>query len=299
VQQWAFEWKKLRDQLGTGCTAYPHYFDSYGETRSGVVGQYLQRQAEVFRSAYIRTFSLAVSQWQMPLERALDELLEHIPAVGGFFELEPTERPEWLRDFPEQCLADDSDLDGLLKEHIKLARCAPSRWVSFVTPFDTGRAKYGDLYVGAYLVTDEFTLDPDQDLFEPSAPIFIKDTLSVAGSYHATRIEDVTMQGHTGSAIPFCTSLFPMPHGYWQSDYFAIGLPVVANYCLPPCASLRVSGGAIEVVLAGNVLSQTSVWNDAWSPRYPKGGTTRCGAAAEVSSETLIRFLARRSKSCT
>lgn len=50
LQHWTYEWKTLRDKLGTHYTRYPYYFDDVSNARAGIIGQYWQRMSEVYRS---------------------------------------------------------------------------------------------------------------------------------------------------------------------------------------------------------------------------------------------------------
>ncbi|MGH7183445.1 MAG: hypothetical protein ACREJN_15915, partial [Nitrospiraceae bacterium] len=50
LQQWAYEWKILREKLGTHCTGYPYYFDDVLDARAGIMGQYWHRIRDVFLS---------------------------------------------------------------------------------------------------------------------------------------------------------------------------------------------------------------------------------------------------------
>ncbi len=282
VRQWSFEWACVRDETQFLYTRYPYYFDAFSEVRSGIVGNYLQRQSEVFRSAYLRTFAYAVSEWRMPQSRALREVLELLPAIGGMFDLEPAQRPEWLGDFPDLCAPKDIDLEALVRAKMEQP-LGNHRVVSFVTPFSSAIAEYGDLHVGAYLVTPDFSLPPDGRLFEPLDLVIANSSIDLNGPVPKTTVADMVRPGTSGSSLSICGSLFPIPHGYWQSDYFSVGLPTIAAYCLPGDAEFVVADGRIEQRVGNAALATTTIWNDGWTPRYPKGGSTRCGAMAVLN----------------
>ncbi len=61
MRQWAYEWQQLCERTKTGFTEYPYYFGDFGEVRGGIIGQFSPRQSELYRSAYLRTFAIAVS----------------------------------------------------------------------------------------------------------------------------------------------------------------------------------------------------------------------------------------------
>ncbi|WP_292529702.1 hypothetical protein, partial [Mesorhizobium sp.] len=282
VRQWAWEWQHLREKLGTGFTLYPHYFDEYGELHAGVMGQYQQRQSEVFRSAHIRTFALAVATWNMPLTVAGDYLLDHIPAIGGFFDLDPGESPQCLFNLPTKCLAEGSDLQAVLADWVRANRSSESPCVSIASPFPMELEKYGEVYVGAYFVSPGFEMSEDHGLYEPMDFTLVKDTLSIHGVVQNTEAGQMKRKGKAGWSVPVCSSFLPIPHGFWTSDYFALGFPIVAPYCLPAHSAIRVREGFLELVAENETVARTRIWNDVWRPTYARGGNTRCGAAAEL-----------------
>src|SRR3546814_9870629 len=87
MRQWAFEWQKLQERTGVPRTEYPYYFDSFAEVRSGIIGQYIQGQGELYRSAYLRTLALAVERWRLPAGLAETHAMDVVPAVPGLFEI--------------------------------------------------------------------------------------------------------------------------------------------------------------------------------------------------------------------
>ena len=223
----------------------------------------------------------------MSVATATFRLIEHVPAIGGLVDLEPGKRPAWLGDLPERCIKDSALLGSLVQSHIKNMQEGSARCVSLLTPFEVGVAEYGDLSIGAYLVTPDFTLRADRDLWERPDPQFLAKTLKLEGALESSTLEDFDHDGATGSAAPICGTLFPIPHGYWQSDYFSVGLPIPASYGLPATATVAVRNGAIELTAAGRVVSRTAVWNDVWTPPHPRGGTTRCGVATMLEADLL------------
>jgi hypothetical protein len=296
VRQWAFEWQTLCEQTGTRFTRYPDYFDDVMERRSGIVGQYQQGQAEVLRSAHIRTFALAVSKWNMPQERALDELFDHIPAISGLFDLEPYEKPTWLENFPHDCLDDASDLQAVMRRFISKFRGTDGQVLSFTSPFEIDDARHGHVQLSAFLATDDFELGDTDSLFEPSRFCDTRKNLTIEIEWPDRSIEASFLKGRTGQATPICNGVHPVPHGHWMGHYFSTGIPVVANYCLPGVKSLRVRNGALELMVDGIPASVTSVWHDFWSPHYAQdGGNTRNGVSVEVASSVLNKVLEGRS----
>lgn len=286
TRQWAYEWRNLREELGTRFSHFPYYFDGYGETRAGIIGQYQQRQTEVFRSAHIRTFALAVTEWGMPLAKATEYLLDHIPAIGGLFDLEPGEKPSCVGILQEQCLQERSDLKEILSEWLRCDRQRRSRCVSIVSPSPIEVAQYGDISISAYLVTPDFEIQSGNKLFQPFEYISVKEEMSIDGIIKNTTLDETRLSGKSGWAAPVCYSFLSFPYGYWNSEYFSVGLPIVTSYCLGQDAAIRARDGMIRLIGEdGTVLATTKVWNEMWTSSYVRGGTTRCGAVAELACE--------------
>lgn len=296
VKQWAFEWHTLCEQTGTRFTRYPDHFNDVMETRSGIVGQYQQRQTEAMRSAHIRTFARAVSEWNMPQGQALDELFDHIPAISGLFDLEPIERPIWLGDFPKKCLDDTVGLKELLQGLLSEFRGKDERILSFTSPFKIDDARHGHLQLSAFLATEDFKLGNEKDIFEPPTFCDARKNLSVETEWSGRSMEDSSMEGQTGRAIPICNGIHAVPHGHWMSNYFSAGILVLAGYCLPGGKNLRVRNGELELIIDEVVISVTSVWHDFWTPHYAQnGGHTRNGVSVEVTSDVLNKISEGRS----
>lgn len=266
------------------------------ERRSGIVGQYQKGQTKVLRSAHIRTFALAVSKWNMPQEKALDELFDHIPAISGLFDLEPVEKPTWLENFLHDCLNDTADLQAVMRRFVSKLRSADDQILSFTSPFEIADARHGHVQLSAFLATDDFELGDTDSLFEPSRFCDARTNLTIEIGWPDRSIEASFLKGRTGQAIPICNGIHPVPHGHWMGHYFSTGIPVVANYCLPGTKSLRARNGKLELVVDGVLASVTSVWHDFWSPHYARdGGNTRKGVFVEVASNVLNTILEGRS----
>lgn len=289
IRQWAFEWKTLQDRLQTRYTRYAHYFDDTTE-RGSIVGQYQQRQSENFRSAYLRVIALAVSKWRMPVRAAIDECLDSAPAIAGLFELEPVDRPAWLSDIPERCLAPDAGLQETAQELSRAGTIGAQRVVSLRTPFRADMALYGDLELAAFFVTDDFQPRVDRPLYEPREIILLREHFDLQGQQLTLTADELAREGESGIAVPVCISLFPIPYGYWQGDHFSVGLTAPASYCLPATAVLKCTASAIEVVDSGTAIASTQIWHDQWTPRYPReNGSTRCGVVTMLDAAELAK----------
>ena len=294
MRQWAFEWQRLQNATGVPRTEYPYYFDSFSEVRSGIIGQYIQGQGELYRSAYLRTLALAVDRWRLPAGLAETHAMYVVPAVPGLFEIDPVKRPAWLGDIPERCAASTDDLGRFARELIDVSRTLEMRPVSLDIPIDSAVAQYGALEISAFLVTDEFTTE-----HVPQNRIELADfeaAFSIGGERPETPLPLYSDVG-PGAAAPVCPSMLPQPYGYWQGHYFATGLPVPASYVVPSSTHLRCTRGGLELVNSNRIVAKTAFWHDRWSPDYPREGNTRCGVCAMLEPallETAMTLLGRR-----
>lgn len=292
LHQWAFEWKQLRDRLGTRLTGYPHYFDDISEMHRGIIGQYHQRQHEIYRSAYCRVLALAVEQMWISVDTARKHCYNNIPLIAGLFEIDPGRRPTWLADIPEHTLATGSDLQDIVHDLVRASCTDTQTMVSLQTPFHKDVAPYGHLSVKTFFVTDDFRLGSDNNLYEPSPFIPLFNQFDLRGKYQAFPV-NVIQEGSEGYAIPICVTLFPEPFGYWMGDYFSIGLSSPASYYLPRDTILQCSSSGLELNSAGSTVACTRIWHDNWSPHYPRGGHTRCGVVTFMDTSELTKAQAK------
>jgi len=295
LRQWAFEWQKLSEQTGIRYTGYPDYFDDIMEQRAGIVGQYQQGQTEVFRSAYIRTFALAVSEWKMPQNRALDELFDHIPAISGLFDVEPIERPTWFGSLPQDCQGSSADLHAALRTFVAGQRGSDDQVIAFSSPFEIDHVRHGHFRLSPFLATKNFELGDLDNLYEPDRFCDARENLTVEIEWPERPIDGSYFDGVSGQAVPICNGLLPVPHGHWLGHYFSTGIPTVASYCLPGVKRLQVRDGSLELMVDEVPVSETSVWHDSWSPHYAKdGGNTRNGMSVKVTSDVLNSIVENR-----
>lgn len=287
LQHWAYEWKTLRDKLGTHYTRYPSYFDDVSQTRSGIIGQYWQRMREVYLSAYLRTLAYAVDSLGMPQWMADEYSLNIVHGIAGLFNVEPSTRPVWLSDYPERFCAVDADLALLIRELLHVARTDGMRMISLDTPIASSVQKFANLTISAHLVTSDYELPDGAFLYEKMPPLSVADTFELKGPLAEITVEEARTEGITGDEVSACTQLFPIPFGTWQSEYLAMGLRIPASYTVPG-VEIQCTRDGIECIAAdAKVTSRTQIWNDDWTPQYPKGGSTRCGTATMIDEKVL------------
>jgi hypothetical protein len=288
LQHWAYEWKVLRDKLGTRFTRYPHYFDNVSDTRAGIIGQYWQRMRDVYLSAYLRTLAYAVSEWRMPRTIAEGYCVEIAHGIAGLFDVEPGARPAWLSDFPERFCPTGVDFAPLVRDLVQTARAEGMRLVSLDTPIASSVQKFANLTLTAHLVTPDYQLPEGAFLYEKMLWLPIANTFELKGMPAGTTIEEASTNGKAGNEVPVCHCLLPIPFGTWQSDYFSMGLRISASYTVPN-TEIRCTRESIDCIAPdGKVASRTRIWNDDWAPTYPKEGSTRCGTATMIDEAMLV-----------
>lgn len=291
--QWAYEWKTLADKLGTHYSSYPYYFDDVSETRSGIIGQYWQQMTEVYLSAYLRTLAYAVSEWRMPQKTAEGYCTEVVYGIAGFFDVEPSARPTWLSDFPERICTSGTDFEPLIRELLQATSADGMILVSLNTPVALSVQKFANLTLSVHLVTPDYELPEGAFLYENMLILPIADTFELKRPLAGMTVEEARREGKTGDEVAVCNSLFPIPFGRWQSDYFGVGLRIIAPYTVPN-TEIRCTHESIDCVAPdGKIASRTLIWNDDWTPSYPKEGSTRCGTSTMIDQRLLTEAMER------
>ena len=291
LQHWAYEWKTLRDKLGTHYTRYPYYFDNISNARSGIIGQYWQRMREIYLSAYLRTIAYAVSELRMPRRIAERYCLDIVHGIAGLFNLEPGARPVWLSDFPERLCVHDADFKPIVRELVQAARAEGMMLVSLDTPIASSVQKYANLTLSAHLITPDYELPDDAFLYEKILLMLVAGTFELKGPPPEITIQEARTEGKKGEEVAVCSSLFPMPFGCWQGDYMKFKIP--APYTVPN-TEIRSTNESIDCIASDEkVVSKTLIWNDNWTPLYPRGGSSRCGTATMIDQELLTEAMER------
>ena len=234
----------------------------------------------------------------MPQERALDELLNHIPAISGLFDLEPIERPAWLGNLPQDCIDGPAALKAVVQKFVTKQRSTDDQILSFSSPFEIDHVRYGHVQLSAFLATENFELGDTDSLFETVGFCDARKELTIEIEWPERSIDDSSFDCLSGRAIPICNELYPVPHGHWMCHYFSTGIPTVASYCLPGAKRLRVRNGSLELLVDDILVSVTSVWHDSWSPHYAHAqdiGNTRNGVCVKIDSDILKSVMNGRS----
>lgn len=286
--QWAFEWKSLRDHLGTHFTEYSNYFGDSLEARSGIMGQFWQCMREVYVSAYLRTLAHAVSEWGLPQHIAEGYCLDIVDAIAGMFDIEPGARPAWLSDLPEQFCAPDADLSTIAREIFAASQQDGMVAVSIDIPISSSVHKYARLQITTHLITNNYEVPEGEFLYESMPLLFIEKTFELKGPPANITLDKASSIGSKGGEeVAVCMSLFPTPFGGWQSHFYGIGLTIPAPYVISNTEISCTPEGINLMTEDKELLSTTRVWNDEWIPTHPMRGSTRCGVTTLMDASHL------------
>ena len=283
--QWAYEWECLTDQTNTVKTGYSNYFGDYGLQRSGVIGQFVQRQSEVYRSAYLRMLAYAVFAWGMPARAAAKHVLVAMSVLPDLFEVEPQQRPQWLGNVPAQCLQETPDLDAIGRRILKASKNAKDTMVAVYTPFPAKLAEFGELTMSAFFVTEDF-IPFEGQVLGPINTFIFPDSFGFDTTLQVPDLEFI--EGQKGNAISVCSLSLIALHGFWHDDYSHRGFLLPAPYCFENQISQRAEVDGLKLFLAGVEIAKTTFWHDAWTPLHSKDCSTRCGLLTTMKTDILV-----------
>lgn len=291
-RQWAYEWHVLREETGILFTQYPYYFGDFALARSGIHGQFLQRQSELYRSAYLRVIAHAVAAWGMPLRLATEYCLEVLPAVPGLFEVEPQARPKWVSDLPAKLHDPSADFRKHAGELVKAGVTRLRVAVSLDVPLPKKIAEFGAVSATAFFCSADFEPVEDFDPFLPETPVFSND-VGLGDDISLRDFEDVRVEGKVGWCAPVATRLMPMPAGLWHGEYLGAGMAVPAEYCFDMKPRLAADEQGLKLSIGQDVVATTSFWHDNWTPLAPREGATRVGVVSFMNRRLLKKALQR------
>ncbi|WP_156034888.1 hypothetical protein [Pseudorhizobium marinum] len=282
-KQWAFEWTNLRERHQVRYTRYPTYFGDYGLQRDGMVGQFIQQQAEVYRSAYQRALACAASEWQLPLSVVGPFSICGLPALPGLFDVDPVPRPSWLPKIDASILY-DRDLTSVAMDLLSREPKDDFRTVLLRIPLDKTFDEFGELEIAAHFISDDF-----EPLGEPNPNTSSQFTES--DQYHFDMVRQHTdprpIPGKTGGTFPICCDEMPMVHGYWHGAYYQRGVSLPAPYCFQKSTYRRANADGIRLMIGTEQVASTIFWHDAWTPLYPPNGATRIGTSTRMQGSLL------------
>jgi hypothetical protein len=114
MRQWAYEFDRLLEQFGTQPDGHFSYFS--GDQGQEAIGQFISRRCHLARSAYLRVFALAVDQWGMPDNLALEEAMYATPADFSFLRMLPDDPPEWAQSVHQLAVESGEDWAAEVKK---------------------------------------------------------------------------------------------------------------------------------------------------------------------------------------
>ena len=284
IRQWGYEWSCLSRQLGARNTRYPNYFGDFGLQRQGIMGQFIQRQAEIYRSAYQRTLACAVGEWGVPFRAIASFATYGLPSLPDMFELAPQPRPDWIPAIDVAALGDPVDLVSLARSILDRQPAGADQVVSLRIPVDRSLGDFGELEISAFLVDDAFRLAGGQ-MLKTRSSFYGLDRFEFRGGRESEvpRSED----GELGTAISVCHDEQPCPQGYWHDDLYQVGARLPATYCFDRSTYRRVTPREVTANMGGETVGSTYFWLDAWTPMYAPNSSTRCGSVTLMKRRRL------------
>jgi hypothetical protein len=295
ARQWAFEWRKLMDREDIRYSGFPHHFVG-NLSQSGIIGQFDFVQSDVMRSAYLRTLACAVADDAITAQQAGVYAMDCLPLNRGLSRIMPIDRPAWLADIPEQCCMTGASLETegrkLIASNINTAGMRP---VSLLTPLNAAQYEFGDFTVSALMVTEDFVPPAmDKPYFSPDSLWRLPDAITFEGEMDSKDAARLTVEGTAGRCIPVCLRLFPLPFGYWLTDYLTAGFALPASYLFDDKPDVACVTDGIRMQAKGTSVAKVSIWHDHWTPLYARDdGHTRCGVLTEMTASHLNLALER------
>ncbi len=289
ICQWAFEWHQLMESTKAPYSSHPYYFVEPSLTRSGIFGQFSQRQCDVYQSAYLRALACAVDCCYLPEDLAAGVALHALPLNRGLGELNIAERPVWLSDIPEKCINPEESLEPLARNLIKPGlEQEDMRPVVLKTPMSADVAEFSNVSIRAILASTDFEYREHCSL-RGGLILPLPDGVTIKGILGKKNISNFTSSGIAGAAAPLCLDLFPVPMGLWLVDYLRFGIPLPAPYVFENDVEVACSSNCIEVISSGKKVASWKVWHDRWTPLHAKDGATRCGMLTELREDEISK----------
>ncbi|WP_417425585.1 hypothetical protein [Hoeflea sp.] len=289
LRQWGFEWTTLRERLRVGYTRYPTYFGDFGLQREGIIGQFIQRQGELYRSAYQRTLACAVEEWNVPFRAVAPFSAYGMPVLPDLFEVEPTPRPAWLPQIGAAAF-DGKDLESVARDLFSHEPEDDFQTVLMRIPLDQSFDEFGELELAAYFVDDGFELDENQ-ILHSSWQMLQLDRYQF--DMVRPSLEQRKQPGKSGTALSVCCDEQPTIHGYWHDEYYQRGLSLPAPYCFQHFTLQQARADGIHISIGKEEVGSAAIWHDAWTPVYAPNSATRCGTITRIRRSQLASAAAR------
>ncbi len=291
IRQWAFEWNQIMKSGEYPHSSIPYHFADSSTYRRGIIGQFSQKQCDVYRSAYVRTFAYAVSEWEMPIQDAVYHASFTLPLNRNLYSIQNPQKPDWLPSISDKDLLDDLTLESLVKSIVQLS-VDGKRIVSARIPIKFTSYEHAELIINAAMFSDDYIPDSDSKFFrEKSAIWLLQDCITFGGKIKNNGISNFLVKGSKGSYVPVCLNLHPTQMGFWHNDYWELGIalpaPFIANEVVAVCSDKN----GITATTSSGHLGFWTIWNDNWTPLYPFKGRPSIGCYTNVNETALHNAL--------
>ena len=206
-------------------------------------------------------------------------IAEHtLPLNNDLAYLRPAMRPAWLKTGPEDCCLEGADIEAICRNLIKQGEEAEgSLPICFEVPIAPEVEKYAALRLTAVLASADFAdVEPDHGRVCRSAWL-LGDSSSLNAPVPIENPADRLVAGQAGDFLPIVGTVLPDQIGFWQSEYFGLGIDLPMSYTLPSQGRVVCHNRGLVVETADGSAAKWIVWHDNYSPLYARGGHSRCG----------------------
>lgn len=292
--QWAFEWEVLQNAHHFGYVGTVSYFlnPSWRDRQA----QLDVMQHELLLSAYLRTFSCAVDEWDMPINYAsfytafalrVNKKLSRIQPSkieNRYLELEEFSADKIPEEIARFCSITLFCLSGSL------------RVLSWSAPlFEASENRFRTVEGHTYLCegTDlDLAESAVEDLLANRGIATAHDPNWASGELDSEEINKHAYKHGKNQIIPACLLTYPIHAGRWLQDYFAHGFNFPASYLFGQTPlSLAEDGGGLTLNAAGQRVGLWKCWHRNWSQSHHIGGRSNIGSETLISNEAFENYI--------
>lgn len=267
VRQWAFEFSVLRQRVSSTVDGHFDYF--IGRER-GNGGQFVARQGQLARSAYLRALACAVEHWGMPQQFADHYALKSLPAEPLFLKLAPGPAPSWAAGLHRHPPEAAKDAETLARGALELIEAAGERRVMHLSAAVSDTALcHVELVV--------FSAVSAQPISEPRHALSFYDHIlgKITPERDGLRAFVCPQMGPGGTKrlrfIPAVIPLIGATVGYLQSDF--VGRIPYVPLSTPSLPQVEVTPGVGGGQLTSRAapVGEFACWYWNWQPSHPQG----------------------------
>jgi len=267
VRQWAFEFSLLRQRVSSTADGHLDYFMGR-ERRNG--GQFVARQGQLARSAYLRTLACAAEHWGMPQRFADHYALQALPAEPLFLKLVPGLAPAWVAGLHQHPPEAAKDAEALVRGALELIEAASERRVMHLSAAVSDSALcHVELLV--------FAVASAQDVSDPQHALsfFGRMLGKITPARDGLRAFVCPELGPRGTQrmdfVPAVIPLIGPTVGYLQADF--VGRIPYVPFSTPSLPHLEVTPGVGGAQLTSRAapVGEFACWYWNWQPSHPQG----------------------------